>query len=73
MDDKFPALRLLLETERLYPDERLEIVSLQGRVARLEHICAELCKDAEALVEALDRGGPEEVAAARNTLCERVS
>ncbi len=48
MDDKFPALRLLLETERLYPDERIELLGLIGRVTRLEQVNA----DAEALVDA---------------------
>ncbi len=39
MDEQtYPALRLLLETRAssLYPDEREELVSLLGRVARLE-------------------------------------
>ncbi len=38
MDDKYPALRLLLDTERLYPDERLELVLALGRLARLEQV-----------------------------------
>ncbi len=44
-----PALRDLLNTNRLYKDEREELISLLGRVARLEVVEA----DARALVEVL--------------------
>lgn len=34
----FPALRDLLKTNRLYPEERAELVTLFGRSVRLEGI-----------------------------------
>ncbi len=46
-----PALKELLNTARLYPDERAELVFLIGRIARLEVIEA----DAIALVDALPK------------------
>ncbi len=54
MPDKYPALRYLLSNaERLFPEERQELVSLLGRVERLEAVH----RDAEALVNALVDGG----------------
>ncbi len=48
--DDLDALSLLLDTNRLYPDERRALVSLLGRVQRLEKVAT----DAGAVVDALD-------------------
>ena len=46
-----PALSDLLQTSRLYPEERAELLFLVGRIARLEVLEA----DARALVDKLPK------------------
>lgn len=54
--ENYPALRYLIDNpERLYPEERLELISLLGHTVRLEKVLT----DADALVQAtknLDKG-----------------
>ncbi len=63
-----PALEELLKTARLFPEERLELVSMIGRIKRLEVIE----KDAIALVDALPTCTPKQLSVALKKLKSRV-